>query len=577
VKPMALENNNNFKVVILVFAIGLLQGVTLVSFPALSSVLKSSIQLTDTQYGILFLPQVALTAIGAVFGGVLAKRLGLPMLLKLSLIANGLSQLILLYAITLGDRTGFLALLFGTSLLGLGFGLSAAPLNRYPVIFFPKKPDSALTALHTLIGSGLALGPWLVGVLVETGSWQAFPVSLIAMCLILLLWAFGAGFPEDATEIVNKAGTARLLKTPAFWSLFVVAVVYALCEGLFSNWAVIFLQEDKHLSPQQAGTALSAFWAALALGRLVTSWLVSRLPATLVWFSFPLLMAGAFLCLPLIDSSSSSIVAYSFAGLSCSGFFPLTVGRASSRFPHHAALVSSLMVAALMLGVGLGSFISGTLRTLFSLTSIFQAAIALPVLVAGLGIMTLIKSNEDKQTEPSVITSLDRPDSSTKIGIIFCPACGGENPADAVFCGNHECHKALGEFKYVLEELQDKKNWIEKLADKVTSFIAKPHFIIIHMLWFAAWILANEGYLGHLRNFDEYPYSLLGIILAIEAVFITGFLLISQNHQANYSEKRAELDYEVNIRSYRKLVELEKRLDSMDAKALHASGVDVKL
>lgn len=160
--------------------------------------------------------------------------------------------------------------------------------------------------------------------------------------------------------------------------------------------------------------------------------------------------------------------------------------------------------------------------------------------------------------------SLDNLNQQAREGIIMCPACGGENPEDAVFCGNHQCHKALGEFKYVLEELQAKKNWIEKLADKVTSFIAKPHFIIIHLLWFAVWILANEGYLGQIPNFDEYPYSLLGIILAIEAVFITGFLLISQNHQANYSEKRAELDYEVNIRSYRKLIELGRRLDNLE-------------
>jgi len=162
--------------------------------------------------------------------------------------------------------------------------------------------------------------------------------------------------------------------------------------------------------------------------------------------------------------------------------------------------------------------------------------------------------------------SSDNLNQQVREGIILCPACGGENPDDAVFCGNHQCHKALGEFKYVLEELQAKKNWIEKLADKVTSFIAKPHFIVIHLFWFALWILANEGYLGHIPNFDEYPYSLLGIILAIEAVFITGFLLISQNHQANYSDKRAELDYEINIRSYRKLVELEKRLDSLEGK-----------
>jgi uncharacterized membrane protein len=395
-----------------------------------------------------------------------------------------------------------------------------------------------------------------------------FPGGLAVTALSLLLLSFMIRLPEEDFEIPNKGETAKLIRTPAFWLLFVVAAVYAVCEGLFSNWAVIFLQEDKHLSPQYAGAALSSFWAALALGRLLTAWLVSRISATLVWLSFPFLMVVSFLCLPNIETAISSIVIYSFAGLSCSGFFPLTVGRAATRFPQNAALVSSLMVAALMLGVGLGSFALGSLRTLFSLTTIFQTAMLLPLLVAGLGIMTLIKSKLDKQPDASAITQPQRLDAGLPTGIILCPACGGENPDDAVFCGNHECHKALGEFKYVLEELQAKKNWIEKLADKVTGFIAKPHFIIFHMFWFAIWILANEGYLGQVPNFDEYPYSLLGIILAIEAVFITGFLLISQNHQAAYSEKRAELDYEVNIRSYRKLVELEKRLNSIQAQAV---------
>ncbi len=153
--------------------------------------------------------------------------------------------------------------------------------------------------------------------------------------------------------------------------------------------------------------------------------------------------------------------------------------------------------------------------------------------------------------------------SSDQDSVIYCPACGGENPADAVFCVNHQCHKALGEFKYVLEELMASKNWLDRFADRVALFVSKPHFIILHLLWFVVWILANEGYLGVIKHFDEFPYGLLGIILAIEAVLITGFLLISQHHQYNYSEKRAELDYEINIRSYRKLIAMEKRLATL--------------
>jgi uncharacterized membrane protein len=153
---------------------------------------------------------------------------------------------------------------------------------------------------------------------------------------------------------------------------------------------------------------------------------------------------------------------------------------------------------------------------------------------------------------------------------IVCPACGGENPADAIFCANPACHKALGEFDYILEEFDAARGWIEHLADRVTSFAGRPHFVTLHLAWFAIWVMANSGLIVSLQGFDEYPFALLSFILAIEAILMTGFLLISQNRQQAYSEKRAELDYEVNIRSYRKLIDLEKRMDAL--LKVHASG-----
>lgn len=85
-------------------------------------------------------------------------------------------------------------------------------------------------------------------------------------------------------------------------------------------------------------------------------------------------------------------------------------------------------------------------------------------------------------------------------------------------------------------ELESEKTKIHHLADRVSAFISHPYFILLHIVWFSTWILgftlANEGYLGSIPRFDEYPYGLLGFILAIEAVFITGFLLISESKQA---------------------------------------------
>jgi uncharacterized membrane protein len=140
---------------------------------------------------------------------------------------------------------------------------------------------------------------------------------------------------------------------------------------------------------------------------------------------------------------------------------------------------------------------------------------------------------------------------------IVCPGCGGTNPGDAVFCGNPECHKALGDFRYVAEELLAEARWHEKLAERVTTFVGNPHFLVVHLVWFAVWVAVNTGVIAMVGRFDDYPFGLLGIILSIEAIFITGFLLISGNRQSTHADKRAELDYEVNVRTYRRLSELD--------------------
>jgi uncharacterized membrane protein len=146
---------------------------------------------------------------------------------------------------------------------------------------------------------------------------------------------------------------------------------------------------------------------------------------------------------------------------------------------------------------------------------------------------------------------------------IVCPACGGANVPDAVFCGNPACHKALGDFRYVHEELASVTRWHEAVADKVAAFIGKPQFVLVHLLWFMAWVAVNTGLVAMAAAFDAYPFGLLGIILSIEAIFITGFLLISQNRQSAHADKRAELDYEVNVRTYRRINEIDAMLRSI--------------
>lgn len=151
-------------------------------------------------------------------------------------------------------------------------------------------------------------------------------------------------------------------------------------------------------------------------------------------------------------------------------------------------------------------------------------------------------------------------------GAFACPACGGGNAAGAVFCANAACHKALGEFRYVREELLKDARWHELLAERIAGFIGKPHFVAAHVVLFGLWVAINTGIVVVVRAFDEYPFGLLGIILSVEAIFITGFVLISQRRQNAHADARAELDYEVNVRTYREIREIKSMLEATHAR-----------
>lgn len=157
---------------------------------------------------------------------------------------------------------------------------------------------------------------------------------------------------------------------------------------------------------------------------------------------------------------------------------------------------------------------------------------------------------------------------------IECPACGGLNDARAVFCKNPSCHKALGEFRYAIEELGAQTKWHETLVQRIAGFIGRPHFVGLHIAWFAIWIALNTVLLAMGRRFDEYPFGLLALILSIEAILITSILIISNSGQTDLANKRAELDYEINIQTYREIQEIGKALDAISSRLENLEGGD---
>ena len=88
----------------------------------------------------------------------------------------------------------------------------------------------------------------------------------------------------------------------------------------------------------------------------------------------------------------------------------------------------------------------------------------------------------------------------------------------------------------------------DRLTDGITNFAGSMSFVYLHTVWFSVWVLINLGLLGAAVAFDRFPFGLLTMIVSLEAIFLSTFVMISQNRQASRADIRSELDFENNVR-----------------------------
>jgi fucose permease len=386
-----------------VYLSAFLQGLVMVSFAASATVLKDAKDFTDAQYGLIFLPQIITTIIGSLAGGSLAQKVGLSRILLAALIAIGLSQVGLAIAVMFFEQpVSFYLVMGSTAMFGVAFGLGAAPLNTYPGLIFPNNVDTALVALHSLTAAGMATGPLLLAPLTTAGMWPAYPLFLIIVSVILSLLVLRTPLPVYRLAVAigpkkSQTKPTHPLSLPVMWIFISIAVLYAFVEGTFANWTIIFLNEERSIDLEHASFALAIFWAMLAAGRLLVSVLLLKMNAAWIWLTLPLLMVITLWLLPLTETAAGGVVLFALAGLSCSAFFPLTMGLASKRFADNKALVSSLLIAAIMAGIGLGSYIIGPLRQAYTISEIYRFSIIYPLgaLVLAIGVVLASFSSAD--------------------------------------------------------------------------------------------------------------------------------------------------------------------------------------
>jgi len=86
----------------------------------------------------------------------------------------------------------------------------------------------------------------------------------------------------------------------------------------------------------------------------------------------------------------------------------------------------------------------------------------------------------------------------------------------------------------------------EKAADWLTLFSGTMIFVYIHAAWFLVWMIFNLGVAG-LPAFDPFPFGLLTMVVSLESIFLSTFVLISQNRSAALADRRSDLDLHTNL------------------------------
>lgn len=92
-----------------------------------------------------------------------------------------------------------------------------------------------------------------------------------------------------------------------------------------------------------------------------------------------------------------------------------------------------------------------------------------------------------------------------------------------------------------------KRSFLTRIADKLTAFCGSTPFLIFHIIFFSVWVSINSGYIPGLEVYDPFPYGLLTMVVSLEAIFLSIFVLVSQNRSAHISTVRDEVHMKVNL------------------------------
>ncbi len=104
---------------------------------------------------------------------------------------------------------------------------------------------------------------------------------------------------------------------------------------------------------------------------------------------------------------------------------------------------------------------------------------------------------------------------------------------------------------------------LTRLADAVPSFTGSIASLAFHAIFLGGWIAINLSVLGNIKAFDPYPFEFLSVMVSLEAIFLTLFVLTSQNRQRTRDRIRSDIEFESSINTETKIAYLHEKIDKL--------------
>jgi uncharacterized membrane protein len=124
------------------------------------------------------------------------------------------------------------------------------------------------------------------------------------------------------------------------------------------------------------------------------------------------------------------------------------------------------------------------------------------------------------------------------------------------------------------EEEEAAFSWQERLAANIAEFAGSMMFVWLHLVAYAGWVLVNLGVVPGLAPFDP-TFVVLAMIASVEAIFLSTFILITQNRMQAQADRRADLNLQISLLSEHEITRLIKMVaeigDRMNISAARAS------